>query len=757
VSYSNTPTPSFPGTFRAPFPHPRKVGGVSLPPPLALTDYPTEVMSDSPVGYWRLGDPVGGTTAFESSGRGPNGVYTGGYTLGATGALSGDSDTAVTLNGSTGYVALPPSEALNLGGSPITMECWVKTTSTDAHDNLISGYEPEGAFAGYGFRLNNGLLGYYSSADGSWRQATTGGVNDGDWHHVAVTVSGTTVTFYIDGVTAGSPTSAQPGSWAGIRAIGARSNGGEEWLAGDIDEVAIYPTALSGARILAHYEAGVGGAGTQFITPAGTLTLSGALAKRVQLPDAGTLTSAGADLQRPLLPDTGTLTPAGANALRVQLPDAGTLVPAGADLQRPLLPDAGTLTTAGADLQQPQLPDGGTVTPSGALSTTKVVLYATAGTLTTAGALAQQIAKSLAGTLGLAGALLQSSAKSLAGTLTASGASVQRSATAQAGTLTPTGALDTTKVSLLATAGTLSLAGGVSKIVATPDAGTLTTAGGLATEIDYGTFTITPAGTLTTSGALAKLDQKALTGTATTAGALVKQDQKAQSGTVGTAGALLTEEFGLDLILGGTLTTAGAAIRRVGKLLAGLLSLAGSLVKQRTFPGFAGTVGLSGADAEQPRFRYAGTLTTAGAPVLKRDSKRFTGTLSLSGAVVPSITLGAVRITMGGTLGSSGAIARSPRLVARGTVVSIGRFSRDVRRSSAGTLAPTGTWRRFQGTLTRAGTLSSSGATGVLYSKGAALDGELDTSGASGMVRFRRRIPKPPEFQPVTEGPVVPP
>src|SRR3954463_16428121 len=78
--------------------HPRATQrGIILPDASA---YAAEVMADVPVLYWRLGEKSG-TTAFDNSGAGHNGAYTGSlYTLGTIGLLSGGQDPGVALAGS---------------------------------------------------------------------------------------------------------------------------------------------------------------------------------------------------------------------------------------------------------------------------------------------------------------------------------------------------------------------------------------------------------------------------------------------------------------------------------------------------------------------------------------------------------------------------------------------------------------------------------------------------------------------------------
>jgi hypothetical protein len=78
----------------------------------------------------------------------------------------------------------------------------------------------------------------------------------GTWHHVVATYDGSTIRVYVDGgfeVSKPDTRSLQPIT---SPLIVARFPTGGQYLNGDVDEVAVYPTALSAARVLAHYEAG---------------------------------------------------------------------------------------------------------------------------------------------------------------------------------------------------------------------------------------------------------------------------------------------------------------------------------------------------------------------------------------------------------------------------------------------------------------------------------------------------------------------
>jgi len=99
---------------------------LSLSAQVAQAAYVDVVDDLGPLGYWRLGESSG-TTATDYAGS-YNGTYSGDITLGATGALSGDSDTAVSFNGNDGILDIGPSADLLLTAD-LSVSLWVKATA----------------------------------------------------------------------------------------------------------------------------------------------------------------------------------------------------------------------------------------------------------------------------------------------------------------------------------------------------------------------------------------------------------------------------------------------------------------------------------------------------------------------------------------------------------------------------------------------------------------------------------------------------
>ena len=200
------------------------------------------------VGYWRLGE-ASGTTACDSAGT-DNGTYSGGYTLGVPGALSGDPDTAVRLDGSTGQVSVPDSSALHLGDR-FSVEAWVKrnTLSTSSWQTIVS--KQSGAWL-IMFDSNDHLVLRRSTVGNL--VASTVRVADNNWHQVAATKDGSSVHLYIDGQdVTGTVSNQTMADNTQPLVIGESST--TAFYNGAVDEVSVYNVALDSTQIKAHYDA----------------------------------------------------------------------------------------------------------------------------------------------------------------------------------------------------------------------------------------------------------------------------------------------------------------------------------------------------------------------------------------------------------------------------------------------------------------------------------------------------------------------
>ena len=234
--------------------------------------YRDYVLSLKPVAYWRL-DESSGTTANDLSANHYNGIYSGGYTLGASGALSGsgDSDTAVLFDGSSGQaggISLPPAALLDW-----TEIAWVKTTNTSAGviftNRQGSGNASLTLDIGYegGSGKGDGFTYFTLDSNGcEYGAVGTSNVADGNWHQVAgvrQNVSGNEVySVYVDGVLQSSNNTSVNSGCMNTSATSTDSwviGYGQSWgsyFNGLIDEVAVFNYALSTTQISNLYLAG---------------------------------------------------------------------------------------------------------------------------------------------------------------------------------------------------------------------------------------------------------------------------------------------------------------------------------------------------------------------------------------------------------------------------------------------------------------------------------------------------------------------
>jgi hypothetical protein len=82
---------------------------------LADAGYPAHMSGLGPVAWWRFGDAASSTVALDSSGRGHHGTYVNAPSLGGSGAIMQDADTALTVGASNAqYVSVPDSDDFSL-------------------------------------------------------------------------------------------------------------------------------------------------------------------------------------------------------------------------------------------------------------------------------------------------------------------------------------------------------------------------------------------------------------------------------------------------------------------------------------------------------------------------------------------------------------------------------------------------------------------------------------------------------------------
>lgn len=250
----------------------------------ATSTYSQTVLAKNPVGYWRLGDLQTDTivdlTTYERHGR-----LHGTPTLGESGALHCDPDQAIKFNGETSYAEIPNHADFSqmTSGQGLTVEVWVRPDllefpgEQDGYIHWLGKGESGKHEWGLRFYRKNSLRPNRISAY-SWNP--TGGLGAGayfqdelvagEWLHIVSTYDPgdktdplVGVSIYKNGVLRMSPATAAAARYKTYDIVPAHGTAPlrfgtrdlATFLAGALDEIAIYPRVLSAAEILDHYQA----------------------------------------------------------------------------------------------------------------------------------------------------------------------------------------------------------------------------------------------------------------------------------------------------------------------------------------------------------------------------------------------------------------------------------------------------------------------------------------------------------------------
>jgi hypothetical protein len=175
-----------------------------------------------------------------------------GAVVGNTGYASGRVGNAFVFDGDGDALGLGNPTSLRLQN--LTIEAWVKRASLTSGEGVLFAY----GTGGYGFAMRDDGTLYltkidYSGVDSSLR------LSDTNWHHVAVTRSGSSVVFYLDGEGSAAPAYSSSFSFGTSAAIGARGDNSSRSFSGLIDEVSLYGRALTAAEVQAIHNAGANG------------------------------------------------------------------------------------------------------------------------------------------------------------------------------------------------------------------------------------------------------------------------------------------------------------------------------------------------------------------------------------------------------------------------------------------------------------------------------------------------------------------
>ena len=221
------------------------------------------LMTKGLVGYWGMGEGAG-QYAYDGSGNNNTGTLGSGSNPDSsdptwtTGKVGG----ALSFDGVNDYVNAGTGASLNITGSQLTLEAWVKIGSwagSGGYATIIENYKA--ATGGYLIEResnNNWLLFSLYTANG-WAPcySSSAVLLENTWYHIAGVFNGTSMILYINGVSKATCNFAATtiGSSPNPVIIGGRVVAGNNFN-GLIDEPRIYNRALSAEEIRYHYNRG---------------------------------------------------------------------------------------------------------------------------------------------------------------------------------------------------------------------------------------------------------------------------------------------------------------------------------------------------------------------------------------------------------------------------------------------------------------------------------------------------------------------
>ena len=234
----------------------------------SASTYAASVLSDTPNWQWRLGE-ASGTTGYDQSGSNDL-TLNSANNRNVAGALLNDADPATNFPGTSSTSTVQgASPYWQAGPQTFSLEVWLRTSTTSG-GKIIGFGDSNTARSGTDgtdrnlYMNNAGQIYFGVRPDMGTRVTINSSANyrDNAWHHIVGTLGSDGMKLYVDGdqVAANAGiTKAQVyrGYWrvGGDRLTSWPSTPSREAIAANIDEVAVYPKALSLGQIRAHYAA----------------------------------------------------------------------------------------------------------------------------------------------------------------------------------------------------------------------------------------------------------------------------------------------------------------------------------------------------------------------------------------------------------------------------------------------------------------------------------------------------------------------
>lgn len=150
------------------------------------------------------GNGSNGSTSIVDSSQSPKTISVVGNAQIST-AQSKFGGSSLYFDGSGDYLSVPHNTAFSIQSGDFTLDAWVYLPVGGAESYILSKRDATSSINGWGWRINaTNTLQFYYVAGSSLTSTVT--VQSSMWNHIATVRSGTTLTHYINGTSAGSST-----------------------------------------------------------------------------------------------------------------------------------------------------------------------------------------------------------------------------------------------------------------------------------------------------------------------------------------------------------------------------------------------------------------------------------------------------------------------------------------------------------------------------------------------------------------------
>lgn len=214
------------------------------------------------VGWWKLDNAGGPSTAIDSGSGGNNGSSQGAVVIGGSANRFANANKATTFDGSSQWIDVPVGSGMQLGNS-LSLSAWVYPTSVgeiQGSDIVSKGYSTNSPFISYSLEwtLDNSFRFGTGAASFDTLSSSLNGYALNRWYHVVCTYDGSTKTIYVNGAKSISQAYSSTivyntqdisiGTWFDSHAL--------NYFPGTISDVRIYSRAITSSEVVQIYLAG---------------------------------------------------------------------------------------------------------------------------------------------------------------------------------------------------------------------------------------------------------------------------------------------------------------------------------------------------------------------------------------------------------------------------------------------------------------------------------------------------------------------